>query len=209
MSASTGYESPGIAGSGAIATGLAAVSTTHGRHDSARPQRGLGLARRGESRRRLRQDRGGRALAAAGHHRPGRPRRVRRHRRGDRRGGRAKGELLATVAEACPNADLATTTSSLSDRRDRQARRASTAALRPPRLQPGAADEAGRGLLPGRRRRAPARGPAPGARRSARPRSRSPTWPASSSTACSSPTSSTPSASWSRPAWRRARSTPA
>ena len=101
-----------------------------------------------------------------------------------------KGELLATVAEACPNADLATTTSSLSIAEIAEAG-GIRPALRPPRLQPGAADEAGRGLLPRRRRPAPARRRSPGARRSARPRSRSPTRPASSSTACSSPTSST------------------
>ena len=90
MSGGTGYEAPGIAGSGAIATGLAAVSTTTGGHDPARPQRGLGLARRGESGRRLRQDRGRRALAPPGHHRPGRPRRLRHRRRGDHRGGRRR-----------------------------------------------------------------------------------------------------------------------
>ena len=190
MSANQGYESPGIAGSGAIATGLAAVSTTTGGHDPARPQRGLGLARRGESRRRLREDRGRRALAAAGHHRPRRPRRCDVIVEAIVEEVDAKGELLATVAAACPNADLATTTSSLGIA-EIAAAGGTRQALRPPRLQPGAADEAGRGLLPRRRRRRPRDARSPGARRSARPRSRSPTRPASSSTACSSPTSST------------------
>ena len=164
----------------------------YGGHDSAGAERGLGLACRGESRRRLRQDRGGRALATAGHHRPDRPGRVRRRRRGDRRGagaqGRAAGEPSPTPA---PNADLATTTSSLGIAEIAAASGTGGRALRPARLQPGAADAAGRGLLPRRRRAAPARRRWPGARRSARRRSRFPTRPASSSTACSSPTSST------------------
>ena len=88
MNASTGYESPGIAGSGAIATGLAAVSTTTG--DTILLARSEASAWRAEekvvaacakidgaepSRLRVTTD-------------PDRPRRVRRHRRGDRRGGR-------------------------------------------------------------------------------------------------------------------------
>ena len=162
------------------------------RHDSAGPQRGFGLARGGESGRRLRQDRGRRALAAAGHHRPRDLADCDVDRRGDRRGGRAQGRAAGAIVAACPDADLATTTSSLSDRRDRRGRRHPEQLLRPPRLQPGAADEAGRGLLPDGAATAPASGRSPGARRWARPRSRSPTRPASSSTACSSPTSSTP-----------------
>ena len=67
----------------------------HRGDDPAGAQRGLGLARRGESRRRLREDRGGRALAAAGHDRPGGPRRLRRRRRGDRRGARRQGRAAS------------------------------------------------------------------------------------------------------------------
>ena len=91
MSGSTGYESPGIAGSGAIATGLAAVSTTTA--DTILLARSEASAWRAEekvvaacakiegaepSRLRVTTD-------------PKRPRRLRRRRRGDRRGGRRQG----------------------------------------------------------------------------------------------------------------------
>src|ERR1700710_2053522 len=61
------------------------------RHDPAGAVGGLGLARGGESRRRLRQDRGRPALPPAGHHRPQGSGPLRRHRRGDRRGARRQG----------------------------------------------------------------------------------------------------------------------
>ena len=208
MSAKQGYESPGIAGAGRSPPALPRSRPRPRRHDPARPQRGFGLARRGESRRRLRQDRGRRAVAAAGHHRPQRPRRLRRRRRGDRRGGRGQGGAARDDRRGLPERRPGDHHLLARDRRDRRGRR-HRQALRPPRLQPGAADEAGRGLLPRRRRPAPASGRWPGARRSARPRSRFPTRPASSSTGCSSPTSSTRCGWSSAPAWRRARSTPA
>ena len=154
MSASKGYESAGDRGQRGDRHRSGRGLDHDRRHDPARPQRGLGLARRGESRRRLRQDRGRRALAAAGHHRPQGPRRLRRRssRRSSRRS-RPRASCCATIAEACPNADLATTTSSLSIAEIADAAGIAGQALRPPRLQPGAADEAGRGLLPRRRRR--------------------------------------------------------
>ena len=115
MSGSQGYESPGIAGSGAIATGLAAVSTTTA--DTILLARSEASAWRAEekvvaacakiegaepSRLRVTTD-------------PERPRRLRRRRRGDRRGGRRRRASCSRRSpRPAPNADLATTTSSLS-----------------------------------------------------------------------------------------------
>ena len=137
----------------------------------------------------------------------GRPRRLRPRGRGDRRGRRRQGRAARRARRgAAPDADLATTTSSLSIGELGRAQRLRRALLRPPRLQPGAADGAGRALPP-RARSTPgspsARGP--GARRSARPRSRCPTRPGSSSTGCSSPTCSTPCGCWSERAGGRGR----
>src|SRR5689334_17767137 len=113
MNASTGYESPGIAGSGAIATGLAAVSTTTA--DTILLARSEASAWRAEEK----------VVAACAKIEGAEPSRLRVttdpadlaecdivveaivEEVGP------KGELLAKVAEACPNADLATTTSSL------------------------------------------------------------------------------------------------
>src|ERR1700710_2602520 len=86
MSANQGYESPGIAGSGAIATGLAAVSTMTA--DTILLARSEASAWRAEEK----------VAAACAKIEEVEP----------------KGELLATIAAACPDADLATTTSSLS-----------------------------------------------------------------------------------------------
>src|SRR6476660_8174767 len=112
MSAKQGYESPGIAGAGAIATGLAAVSTTTA--DTILLARSEASAWRAEEK----------AVAACAKIEGADPSRLRVttdpadlaecdvvvesviEELGP------KGEVLATVAEACPNADLATTTSS-------------------------------------------------------------------------------------------------
>jgi 3-hydroxybutyryl-CoA dehydrogenase len=114
MSANQGYSSPGIAGSGAIATGLAAVSTTTA--DTILLARSEASAWRAEEK----------VVAACAKIEGAEPSRLRVttdpkdladcdviveaivEEVGP------KGELLSTIAEACPNADLATTTSSLS-----------------------------------------------------------------------------------------------
>jgi len=112
--ASHGYESPGIAGSGAIATGLAAISTTTA--ETILLARSEASAWRAEEK----------VVAACAKIEGADPSRLRvttdptdlaecdvvveaiveRL--------EAKGELIATLTEACPRADLATTTSSLS-----------------------------------------------------------------------------------------------
>jgi 3-hydroxybutyryl-CoA dehydrogenase len=113
MNASKGYERPGIAGSGAIATGLAAVSTSAG--DTILLARSEASAWRAEER----------VVAACAKIEGADPSRLRvTTDPGDladcdvvvesvieELG--AKGEVLASVSEACPDADLATTTSSL------------------------------------------------------------------------------------------------
>jgi len=114
MSANSGYESPGIAGSGAIATGLAAVSTTTA--DTILLARSEASAWRAEEK----------VVAACAKIEGAEPSRLRVttdpadladcdvvveaivEELGP------KGEVLSTVAEACSKADLATTTSSLS-----------------------------------------------------------------------------------------------
>jgi len=113
MSSNQGYESPGIAGSGAIATGLAAVSTTTA--DTILLARSEASAWRAEEK----------VVAACAKIEGAEPSRLRVttdpadlsecdvvveavvEEVGP------KGEVLAAVAAACPNADLATTTSSL------------------------------------------------------------------------------------------------
>src|SRR5262249_21176815 len=114
MNASTGYESPGIAGSGAIATGLAAVSTTTADTKL--------LARREASAWGAEE----KVVAACAKTEGAEPSRLRvTTARSDLSDCdviveaiveevEPKGELLKTIAAACPNADLATTTSSLS-----------------------------------------------------------------------------------------------
>jgi 3-hydroxybutyryl-CoA dehydrogenase len=114
MSANQGYSSPGIAGSGAIATGLAAVSTTTA--DTILLARSEASAWRAEEK----------VVAACAKIEGAEPSRLRVttdpkdladcdviveaivEEVGP------KGELLRAIAEACPNADLGTTTSSLS-----------------------------------------------------------------------------------------------
>ena len=114
MSAGTGYEAPGIAGSGAIATGLAAVSTTTA--DTILLARSEASAWRAEEK----------VVAACAKIDGAEPSRLRVttdpkdladcdivveavvEEVGP------KGEVLSAVAAACPDADLATTTSSLS-----------------------------------------------------------------------------------------------
>ena len=114
MSANSGYESPGIAGSGAIATGLAAVSTTTA--DTILLARSEASAWRAEEK----------VVSACAKIEGAEPSRLRVttdpadladcdvvveaivEELGP------KGEVLSSVAEACSKADLATTTSSLS-----------------------------------------------------------------------------------------------
>jgi len=114
MASQQGYESPGIAGSGAIATGLAAVSTTIAET--------ILLARSETSGWRAAE----KVAAACAKIEGAKPSRLRvTTDPGDLRECDVvveavveevgpKGDVIAAVAEACPNADLATTTSSLS-----------------------------------------------------------------------------------------------
>ena len=114
MSANQGYTSPGIAGSGAIATGLAAVSTTTA--DTILHARSEASAWRAEEK----------VVAACAKLEEGDPSRLRVTTDPADLADcdivveaiveevAPKGELLSRIAEACPNADLATTTSSLS-----------------------------------------------------------------------------------------------
>ncbi|HSS33476.1 MAG TPA: 3-hydroxyacyl-CoA dehydrogenase family protein [Solirubrobacterales bacterium] len=113
MSSKQGYDSPGIAGSGAIATGLAAVSTTTA--DTILLARSEASAWRAEEK----------VVAACAKIEGGEPSRLRVTTDPNDLADcdvvveaivedlESKGELLRTIAEACPNADLATTTSSL------------------------------------------------------------------------------------------------
>src|SRR4051794_37483293 len=113
-SGGTGYQAPGIAGSGAIATGLAAVSTTTG--DTILLARSEASAWRAEEK----------VVAACAKIEGAEPSRLRvTTDPGDLSDCdviveaiveqvEPKGGLLSTIAEACPNAQLATTTSSLS-----------------------------------------------------------------------------------------------
>src|SRR5258705_1973052 len=113
MNASKGYESPGIAGSGAIATGLAAVSTTTA--DTILLARSEASAWRAEEK----------VVAACAKIEGAEPSRLRVTTKPDDladcdvvveaivAGVAPKGELLKTIAAACPSAALATTTSSL------------------------------------------------------------------------------------------------
>lgn len=113
MNTSKGYERPGIAGSGAIATGLAAVSTTAA--DTILLARSEASAWRAEEK----------AVAACSKIEGADPSRLRVTTDPNDLAGcdivvesvieelGPKGEVLAGVAEACPDADLATTTSSL------------------------------------------------------------------------------------------------
>jgi 3-hydroxybutyryl-CoA dehydrogenase len=114
MSANQGYSSPGIAGSGAIATGLAAVSTTTA--DVILLARSEASAWRAEEK----------VVAACAKIEGAEPSRLRVTTDPKDLADcdviveaiveevEPKGELLRTIAEACPNADLGTTTSSLS-----------------------------------------------------------------------------------------------
>src|SRR6478609_4990462 len=113
MNASKGYESPGIAGSGAIATGLAAVSTTTA--DTILLARSEASAWRAEEK----------VVAACAKIEGAEPSRLRVTTDPEDLSEcdvvveaiveevPPKAELLSTVADACPKADLATTTSSL------------------------------------------------------------------------------------------------
>src|SRR5262245_34108254 len=114
MSAKQGYESPGIAGSGAIATGLAAVSTTTA--ETILLARSEASAWRAEEK----------VVAACAKIEGAEPSRLRVTTDPNDLSDcdvvveavvevvGPKGAVIAAVAAACPNADLATTTSSLS-----------------------------------------------------------------------------------------------
>src|SRR5918994_1864080 len=114
MTANMGYETPGIAGSGAIATGLAAVSTTTA--DTILLARSEASAWRAEEK----------VVAACAKIEGAEPSRLRVTTDPKDLSDcdvvieaiveevAPKAELLRAVAEACPNADLGTTTSSLS-----------------------------------------------------------------------------------------------
>jgi 3-hydroxybutyryl-CoA dehydrogenase len=114
MSAKQGYEAPGIAGSGAIATGLAAVSTTTA--DTILLARSEASAWRAEEK----------VVAACAKIEGADPSRLRVTTdpadlvecdvvvESVIEEVEPKGEILSAVAKACPDADLATTTSSLS-----------------------------------------------------------------------------------------------
>jgi len=114
MSTNQGYESPGIAGSGAIATGLAAISTTTA--DTILLARSEASAWRAEEK----------VVATCAKIEGAEPSRLRVTTdpadlfdcdvvvEAVVEDLEAKGQVLAAVAAACPNADLATTTSSLS-----------------------------------------------------------------------------------------------
>jgi 3-hydroxybutyryl-CoA dehydrogenase len=114
MNGSQGYQSPGIAGSGAIATGLAAVSTTTA--DTILLARSEASAWRAEEK----------VVAACAKIEGAEPSRLRVTTdpadlnecdvivEAIIEEVEPKGELLSTIAEACPDAQLATTTSSLS-----------------------------------------------------------------------------------------------
>src|SRR3954451_18378525 len=113
MSANQGYTSPGIAGSGAIATGLAAVSTTTA--DTILLARSEASAWRAEEK----------VVATCAKINGAEPSRLRVTTDPANLAHcdviveavvedlDAKGELLARIDAACPDADLATTTSSL------------------------------------------------------------------------------------------------
>ncbi|HET7052707.1 MAG TPA: 3-hydroxyacyl-CoA dehydrogenase NAD-binding domain-containing protein [Solirubrobacterales bacterium] len=114
MNAGTGYEAPGIAGSGAIATGLAAVATTTA--DVILLARSEASAWRAEEK----------VVAACAKIEGAEPSRLRVTTNPKDlcecdvvveavvEEVAPKGKVLSAVAEACPDADLATTTSSLS-----------------------------------------------------------------------------------------------
>src|ERR1700750_241768 len=114
MSANQGYSSPGIAGSGAIATGLAAVSTTTA--DTSLLARSEASPWRAEEK----------VVAACAKLEGGDPSRLRVTTDPSDLAecdivveaiveeGAPKASPLSRIAEACPNPDLATTTSSLS-----------------------------------------------------------------------------------------------
>ena len=113
MSSKQGYDSPGIAGSGAIATGLAAVSTTTA--DTILLARSEASAWRAEEK----------VVAACAKIEGAEPSRLRVTTDPNDLADcdvvveaivedlEPKGELLGRIVAACPNADLATTTSSL------------------------------------------------------------------------------------------------
>ena len=185
----------GIAGSGAIACGLAATAAQHGdgaccwRARSSSAER----ARATVERTLARLDEEVDPAARADRDRPARAGRatfvveaiVEDH---DAKAGAARATLNASLG---PDASSPRTTSSLSVGRAGRGERAPGALRRPARVQPGAEDAAGRAGLPrGGERRTRARARWRCARRSARRRSRCPTCRASSSTGCCSPTCS-------------------
>ena len=199
MSAPYGYERPGIAGSGVIACGLAGAATQLGEVRL--------LARSDASAWRAEEQ----TVAAARKIDGARPERVRVTTNVADLAGcdlvveaiaelpDAKVELLSTLAANAPDADLASTTSSLSlaelGRRGGAAERFFGLHV----FNPVERMELVELCLPDGLARASRSARANGAARSGRPPSRSPIRRGSSSTGCSSPTSSTPCASSSKP----------
>ena len=189
MSANQGYESPGIAGSGAIATGLAAVSTTTA--DTILLARSEASAWRAEEK----------VVAACAKIEGAEPSRLRVTTDPKDLAEcdvvveaiveevEPKGELLASGRRGLPERRPRHHDLLAQHRRDRRGRR-HREALRLHVFNPVPRMKLVEVCFPdgAAGRRGSAR--SPGARRSARPRSRSPTRPASSSTGCSSPTSS-------------------
>ena len=201
-------ERPGIAGSGAIACGLAATAAAM--HDDVRlgALRGeRATARAGRSRRSAAAQRRGPGQRPRRHGpRPCSPPRPSWSRRSSRsttpRPSCSPSSTLRRPRRRPGHHDLV----AVGDRA-RPASGAPRSLRRPARVQPGAEDEARRARLPHRvsRRRATARGPS--APTSARRPSRSRTSRASWSTACCSRTCSAPSTSWSETGMAPRRST--
>ena len=137
MTIADSYERPAVAGSGTIACGLAACASMIGKvRLLARSDASAWRAEESAQAECAKLD-GADARADQGDHRPGRPRRCDLIVEAMVEDPEAKAELLATLGDACPDADLATTTSSLSIAELGRAQRAPGAALRASRLQPG------------------------------------------------------------------------
>ena len=185
---------PAIAGSGTIACGLAACATQTAEVRLLARSDASAWRAEEEAQAEARKLDARHAGADQGDHRPDDARRLRRGRRGDRRGSRREGRAAADRwrggARRRPGDDDLVAIG----RRARRAQPAATRALlRPPRLQPGRAHGAGRALPAGRardaRRRARAglvRGDRQDGGRGSRPDRRS------SSTGCCSRTCSRP-----------------
>ncbi len=200
MNASEGYKHPAIAGSGTIACGLAATATATGKT--------LLLARSDASAWRAEEQ----ATAACAKIDGADSERLRvTTEPADLaecdivveavvEDAKVKGELLAVLGDAAPDADLATTTSSLSVGAIGKASGHGDRFFGLHVFNPVPRMKLVELCFPDSVNDGTASGRWPGAGQSARPRSRCPTRRGSSSTACSSPTSSTPCGCSSAPA---------